>query len=134
MHKSAKGFHLIEMLSAMAILSILVSLCLPIYSQYIVQAKRLEAASMLSKLSAAMEKFHLEQNTYEGATLARLNFPITIANNHYQLHIQTTANDYTLLAKPIGKQAEKDTACGGLILQADGRKEVTGTGNVNECW
>lgn len=134
MCKSENGFHLIELLTTVAIMSILVTFCLPLYSQYMVQAKRLEAASMLSRLSIAMEKFHIENNTYEGATLAALHFSDTIANNQYQLRIQTANNDYTLLAQPKGMQAEKDTQCAGLILYANGRKDVTGNGNVSECW
>ena len=135
MNKSENGFHLIEVLTTVAIMSILITLCLPLYSQYLVQARRLEAASNLSRLSVAMEKFHFEHNTYEGATLAALNFSDSIAKNNYQLRIQPAANnDYTLFAKPIGRQAEKDTQCAGLILYANGKKDMTGYGNVSECW
>jgi type IV pilus assembly protein PilE len=134
MVKSENGFHLIEVLTTVAIMSILITLCLPLYSQYLVQARRLEAASTLSRLAVAMEKFHIEHNTYQGATLVALHFSDTIAKNNYQLRIQSENNDYILLAQPIGKQAEKDTQCAGLILYANGKQAITGNSNVSQCW
>jgi type IV pilus assembly protein PilE len=130
-----RGFHLIEILSTVAILSILVALSLPIYSQYTIGVKRIEAENTLSKLAIAMEKFHVEHNTYENATLEALHFPATIVRNNYRLTIQTAANNhYILIAEPLGKQAEKDQHCAGLILYSNDKKGVTGSGNVEECW
>jgi type IV pilus assembly protein PilE len=134
MNQISRGFHLVEMLSTLAIMSILVALCLPLYSNYLMQGRRLEAATSLSTLAIAMEKFHIEHHTYADATLAALHIPETLSGNHYRLMIQTASNhDYTLLAEPIGKQA-KDDNCKGLLLYADGRKAVTGTARMEECW
>jgi type IV pilus assembly protein PilE len=135
MQTSTRGFHLLELLSTVAIISMLAALSFPLYAQYLVQARRLEAANTLAKLAVAMEKFHIEHNTYEDATLADLHFPDTIAKNHYRLMIQTASHhDYTLLAQPLGKQAEKDTQCAGLLLYANDKRAVTGSGKVEECW
>ena len=134
MIQNQPGFHLIEIIIALAIISLLAGLSLPLYSQHLIHEKRLEAESMLSKLAIAMEKYHIEQNTYQGATLADLSFPEFILKNNYQLSIQTTANDYQLMAKPLGTQAEKDEICGALILKSTGEKETTGTGKSDDCW
>jgi type IV pilus assembly protein PilE len=135
MHHSFRGFHLIEILITLSIISILAAFCFPIYSQYIVQGQRLEAASTLEKLAIAMEKFHIENNTYENASLAALNFPSVIAKNNYQLIIKAaTNNDYILVAKPLGRQAEKDTHCAQLILYSNDKKAVTGNADMSECW
>lgn len=72
--KTSRGFHLVELLTTVAIVGMLAAFVLPLYSQYTIGTKRLEAASMLSRLAVAMEKFHVEHNTYEHATLAALNF------------------------------------------------------------
>lgn len=130
-----RGFHLVEILSTVAILSILAALCLPLYSQYTTGVKRVEAENTLGKLAVAMEKFYIEHNSYENATLEALNFPATIAKDHYRLAIQTaTNNDYALIAEPLGKQAEKDQRCAGLILYSNDKKAVTGSGSIDECW
>jgi len=129
------GFHLIEILIAITILSITASFSLPLYSSYLVATRRLEAATTLSKLAIAMEQYHIEQNTYQNASLATLHFPEMIAKNNYQLIIQTTTDThYLLLAKPVGKQSEKDQRCKTLTLTSAGEKGVTGTGRVNTCW
>ena len=132
---SFAGFHLIEILIVLAIISILASFSLPSFKNYLVQERRLEAASMLTKLSIAMEQYHIEHNTYQGATLTALNFPELVAKNNYRLNIQTNdATDYKLTAKPQASQAANDQACGGLTLDANGEQGVTGSGKMADCW
>jgi len=132
--KKSPGFSLIELLTVISIISILAALCFPLYSQYMMKARRLEAASMLSRLAIAMEKYHIENNTYETATLASLSFPASIANNNYRLVIEATSNNYKLIAEPMEDQARKDTVCAALILHANGVRAVTGPAKIHECW
>jgi type IV pilus assembly protein PilE len=131
----SNGFHLIEIIIVVAIISILSAISVPIYTQYTTHARRAEAVSALMELSIALEHFHLEHNTYEEASLLVLNFPEDIADHHYRLIIQTTtSHEYALHAEPRGKQAENDAICGTLILDSNNRKNITGTGNIHECW
>lgn len=133
--KTFRGFHIIEVLMVLAIIGIVTALAIPLYSQYITSTRRLEAANTLSKLAVAMEKFHIENNSYENATLEALNFSDSIAKDNYHLIIQTASNNnYSLAAEPIGKQAEKDFRCATLVLSANNKKTVTGPGNTEECW
>lgn len=133
--KISKGFHLIELLTAVSILAILVTLCVPLYSQYSIRAKRLEAAAALTNLAVAMEVFHVSHHTYEGATLSKLNFPEKIAKNNYRLAIRKAVdNDYLLIAKPLGKQAGRDKECAALLLSANEKRDISGSGKVSECW
>jgi len=129
-----KGFNLIEIMIVMAIISILGAFSYPLYSDYLVQARRLEAESTLTRLAVAMEQFHIENNTYENATLSALNFSETHIKNNYHLHIASARNDYLLSAIPLGKQAEKDNLCGTLTLNSQHQKGITGTGSSSECW
>lgn len=133
--KISKGFHLIELLTAVSILAILVTLCVPLYYQYSIRAKRLEAAAALTNLAVAMESFHVSHQTYEGATLSKLNFPEKIAKNNYRLAIRNAVdNDYVLIAKPMGKQAKHDTECASLMLSANEKREISGSGKIDDCW
>lgn len=129
------GFSLLEILIVISIISILATISMPMYSHHIVRVKRLEAETMLSRLAIAMEQFHLENNSYQAATLSTLHFPEQIASGRYQLMIQSANDyDYLLLAKPIGTQAENDTACGDLKLEASGVKSISGSATIEECW
>lgn len=135
MKKNLNGFTLVEMMLTLAIIIGLLIFGLPTFLQYLVNERRLEAAGILSKLAIAMEKYQLENNTYAGATLEKLNFPTLIVKDHYHLIIQyATDKDFLILATPRGSQAEKDKQCETLTLRATGEKGITGTGNVSDCW
>lgn len=130
-----KGFHLIEILITLTILMILLAVSIPTYSHYLVCEKRLEAEAALGKLAILMEHYHIEYNTYQGATLTELKMPQHIAKDNYQLIIQSVNdNDYLISAIPLGDQAEKDDACRTLTLNSLGQKRISGSGNLNECW
>lgn len=129
------GFHLIEILISFAIIAIIATLSFPLYSEYIVQERRMEAVSLLSKLAVAMEQYQLENNSYKNATLEKLHLSEFIAKDNYQIIIQSANDDdYLLIAKPLNHQDAKETRCRSLTLRANGEKGITGDGNVDECW
>jgi type IV pilus assembly protein PilE len=129
------GFSLLEVLIVLTLIAILTSIALPIYSSYLIDARRLEAASWLTKLALAMEQYYVGHNSYKDATLTTLQFSEWIVKNNYQLIIQSANDhDYILVAKPSATQAEKDTRCGSLTLNALGEKNSSGTGDKHDCW
>jgi type IV pilus assembly protein PilE len=129
------GFHLLEMLIVLVIIGILAALSVPTYTQYLIHARRFEAENTLVKLAIALEQFHFEHQTYENASLAALGFAEMIAGNHYQLKIlSATPYDYELASIPISDWAKKDLLCATLMLNSQGEKSATGTGNIDECW
>lgn len=132
-HKQLCGFHLIELIITLVIISILTSISVPIYSHYIVQGNRLEAIVALGKLATAMERYYLQKGTYKHATFKTLGLSQFIKNN-YRLKIESVAEDYKLIAIPINTQAERDTKCGTLTLAANGEKTISGSGKVRACW
>jgi type IV pilus assembly protein PilE len=128
------GFHLIELLIVIAIISILLSIALPQYSQHLIHARRLQAANTLEKLALALEQYYFRHQSYTDATLTSLGFPSVIADNHYALLIQTAETDvYQIAAIPISSQAKKDS-CGTLILNATGERSVSGNEKFDKCF
>lgn len=130
--KKIVGFSLIELLTVIAILSIISAFCLPIYSQHILQAKRTEATFSLTKLASALEQHYSIHHTYKNATLQSLGFSEKIADNRYQLSLVTTESSYKIAAAPLATQA--DAMCGTLTLNTQGEKGLTGSGNLKDCW
>ena len=129
------GFHLIEILITLAIISILTALGVPAYTQHLVKERRLEAENMLSKLAIAMEEYQIEHDGYQDVTLELLHFPEMIVKNFYRLNIQSlTENHYLLAAIPQEKQAEQDASCAVLTLNSKGEKGNSGPREVDECW
>jgi type IV pilus assembly protein PilE len=130
-----EGFHLIEMLITLGIISILTSASFSTYTHYFMREKRLEAVSTLYNLAIAMEHYHIEHNTYADATLKELHISEYVADNSYQLSIRSANNDaYVLYAKPVGNQLKNDRPCASLILNSLGEKSISGTENVTACW
>lgn len=130
-----QGFHLFELLIVLVIVGILTTLSIPLYSHYMAKSHRLEAMIALKKLAASLEIYFSENNTYQGATLENLNFSPFVAKDSYQLSILENLNDtYTLLATPLGDQAEKDMLCGTLTLNSLGEIKVEGTGQISDCF
>lgn len=129
------GFHLMEVLITMTIIGILAVSGIPRYSHYFTFVHRLEAKSTLAKLAIAMEHFHIEHNTYRDADLNHLSIHLEEVTAYYHFYIQTATDSmYLLAAKPIGSQAQSDQVCGTLTLNALGEKNISGPGNINECW
>src|SRR5688572_24326090 len=116
-----RGFHLIELMIVVGIISLLTVIAIPLYSQYMVKAKRLTAEATLMKMAAALERYFILHNRYEGATLSRLGFSKEEVRQ-YEFKLHLTASGYQIKAIPKDDQAEKDAACGTLSLDSRGTK------------
>ena len=62
-----RGFTLIELMSAVAIIAILVAIAMPSYSDYVIRGRIAEAVSGLSEARARMEQFFLDTRSYVDA-------------------------------------------------------------------
>ena len=131
--RDLSGFHLIELLIVLTIVSIVTALGLPIYSHYFVQTNRLQAAHVLSEIAIAMEEYYMQHQTYQGASLSQLHF--SELKNNYRYRIQSANDhDYWLMAIPQGKQKENDQACGTLSCNSLGEKRASGLEKIENCW
>lgn len=127
-----KGFHIIEILITLIIISILTTLSIASYSRYVTATHRLQAKSYLIRLGLQLEQYHADHHTYRGMIADPLPNPI---RNVYVLQILSANEfDYLIAAIPLGRQAIDDNACGMLRLNAQGVKTISGSGNIEGCW
>lgn len=68
-----KGFSLIELMIAIAIVGVLTLMAYPSYQGYVKQSNRQKAMADLMSLASAMESFKAQQYTYQGAGLSGAN-------------------------------------------------------------
>lgn len=136
-----KGFTLIELMIAVAIVGILASVALPNYREYVARARRTEAQAVLMTAQQWMERFYSENYRYDqnaaGTAVtdssqfyARFSTspPPGEGNAAYNITIELPSdatakrNQYTLVATRTGSSA--NDKCGDFTLDQLGRKSI----------
>ena len=118
--KRIAGFQLIELLIAISIIGILSAIGWPVYSHHLNQKNCLEAQLVLQKLASQLERFVMEHDTYQGATLSSLGFTDDIVQHHFHLSIdQTTQTEFHITATA---QNGSNTFCPKLTLNSQGER------------
>ena len=122
-----RGFTLVELLIALAIVAILVRIAFPSYQAYIVRSSRQSAQSELIALANAQEKIFLNSNAYAtsvtGAYTGQSSGGLGVTSgkskdNRYTYSVAATATTFTLTATPVS----------GTPQAGDGNLTITETG------
>src|ERR1035437_5045577 len=149
--KKVRGFSLIELMVAVAVVGILSMVAYPSYINYMIRSNRNVAKSDLMELQQNMERNYSLTNRYDQApdgTAVTINSTSVIpfkqsprtgtANYNITFSVAPTSLAYTLSAAPAGTLQLKDTQCATLTLTNAGVRGAAGvTGNVtsvNNCW
>ncbi|WP_415892731.1 type IV pilin protein [Neptuniibacter sp. PT8_73] len=131
--KKNAGFSLIELMIAVAILGIIVSIAYPSYQSYLRDSRRADAEGVLVEMAQWMERRYTVDGSYnEGGTPT---LPIQQSPRdgaiHYVISISAIGSEsFTLTATAQGAQNQDD--CGHLSITQTGAKTVTGGGR--KCW
>lgn len=142
--KGIKGFTLIELMMAIAIIGILAAIAYPNYQNYVVSSRRAAAQSDMLEIQLGLEKWRANNSSYASTldhtddatnlTPADLADNLSTANTYYDYVIQNDssggspdASHYYIKATPQGAQTA-DTSCTSLTLDQSGAKGPSG------CW
>ncbi len=129
---SGRGFNLLEVMIALAIVALLALVALPASSRYLQEGRLQEAAVLLSNHAATLERRFLERGGYgqDGAC------PGTVGR-YFQVHCQLTPEGYLLQAHNragVGLGAEGDYR---YWLDSSGRRgtlRFAGQPRELPCW
>lgn len=114
-----RGFSLMELLVAIAIVAILATIAIASYRSYALKANRTDAYRTLLAIQLAEEKYRMNSATY--GTLAQVwNSVAVTPSGFYQLSISNlSGTTYTITATAQGTQsvdAEDGTSCATITL------------------
>lgn len=114
----SKGFTLIELMIAVAIVAILAAVAIPSYQQYTLKSRRAVAKTFLLDVSAKQQQYLLDARTYATSLSAlNLSLPSEIANFYdASFPAPPTATSFTIQVVPKNGQ-EKDL--GGATISID---------------
>ncbi|MBY4598406.1 type IV pilin protein [bacterium BD-1] len=131
-----RGFTLIELMIAVAIVAVLAGIAYPSYVNYVTNTRRAAAAACLTEMSQFMERYYTTNMDYEDASIPERDCEANLADFYtIGLSGEPTKSAYTLTAVPKGAQLSRDTKCGTLGLDQTGDRTETGTAeDASECW
>jgi type IV pilus assembly protein PilE len=138
--RCARGFSLTELMITLAIISILASIALPSYRNYVMRAHRGDATQALLRIAAQQEKYYIQNNSY-AATLDAdgLDMDAKSENGWYDLSVTAgDVNGFTAEAVVDSGEAQADDEdCQTFSIDSEGRKlafDAGGTANEDVCW
>lgn len=121
-HVHQKGFTLIEMLIAVAIVGILAAIALPSYQQHVIRSNRSAAQSQMMDIANREQQFLLANRAYadRAALAATYTLPSAVSSKYrYDITLGAGAvPSYVITFKPKGTQASD----GDLTLSSEGVK------------
>jgi type IV pilus assembly protein PilE len=131
-----RGFSLMELMIAVAVMAILTVIAYPSYNNYIASAKRAEAKETLLEAAQYLERQFTAEGNYDGGNLASAGLatlPKEGGEAYYNLALNASGGRYTLTAIPTGSM--NGDPCGLLTLDQGGQQGVSGaTMTAAECW
>jgi type IV pilus assembly protein PilE len=125
-----RGFTLIELMIAVAVIGILIAVGLPSYNSAMRKSHRGEAQAALMDIATRQQQMLVDTRKYV-ATVAELNTTVPAkVSARYTVAITLGAGPkptFTATATPIGEQA-KDSSCAPLSIDQNGTKSPP------SCW
>jgi type IV pilus assembly protein PilE len=133
-----KGFSLLELLIALTITAVLITIAIPTYHHHAIKVKRTDGKIALFDLAARLERYYAEDHSYATATIgSHLSTDVlstdTSQQGFYRLSIVEQTNTTFLIQATPNPQKFSDKICGSLQLNHLGKKSTTTHAKLS-CW
>jgi type IV pilus assembly protein PilE len=134
-----RGFSLIELVTAMAIVGILAAIAIPAYSSYVRQTNRTDATRTMLQDAQALQRCYSQNFTYTPTTpCSTVAGTTTSPGGYYSIVVAVpTASTYTITATAAARPQTSDTQCKTFVLSSTGQQTAqnsSGADNTQTCW
>lgn len=135
--RHARGFTLIELMITVAIAAILAAVAIPMYRDYVLRGRIIDATSRLSDFRVRMEQYFMDNRTYDaGGGKCGVADPTSTGDMGFDVKCTgASATDYT--AKATGRSAAGMTGFEYQIVASGAKKTnalPTGWTTTTGCW
>ena len=143
--KPHKGFTLIELMVVLTIMAVIFAFAYPSYKQQVYKSRRAEAQGLLLDVMARQERHHSENHSY---TLTAANLGLSANDDGdylskdgwYMLSLANCPEPDDELVDCVAATAApqqdqvNDDQCLTFNLNSQGKKGVSGSAEINQCW
>lgn len=132
--KAHRGFTLIELMIAVAVVGILAAIAYPSYQAQVLKGRMSQAQADLLEVAQFMERCFASNNTYQNCALPVTASPRT-GTAYYAITLATPARtEFTLTATPNAAGGQNQQICGTLTIDQTGRRQFSGAADARQCW
>lgn len=140
------GFSVVEIMVALAIIAILISIAFPGYRHFVLRSHRMEALRTLLEIQSAQERYFVQHNRYAASLAAAppdgLGIPPLTPDGYYTLELDADVSDGAghFLARALaeaGSRQTDDLACIFFSLNELGDRHAqdsAGADRTVDCW
>lgn len=132
--KKCFGFTLIELMIAVAVVSILASVAYPTYVDHVTRSNRAEALRELTRFANLEEQYFIDHRNYTG-NINELGVgsgsQYTTESGNYKIKLKSfdvNTGTFNLQAKALASQLANDSACAKIYITNTSKK------TPEECW
>lgn len=142
-----RGFTLIELMIAVAVIAILAAVAFPSYQDSVRKTRRADAKAALERVAALQERWFTENNSYtsDPVDLGGTAGGIPSSEGHYNITIANAGgcisgayiSCFQLTAETVnGDPQDEDTDCEKFTLNELGQRAATKKGGAvnTNCW
>jgi type IV pilus assembly protein PilE len=125
------GFSLVELVIAMAIMAILITLATPALHSFSMRSHRTVAISELLRLASCQEHIRADAGLYDTS----MCLPASNDYYHFDYDVPDLLAAPSFKARAIPKGAQIKDKCGALMLDQNGQREVgNNDAETGKCW